>query len=162
MDYIKFIVLVLHVFLFFGCNKVDNFENVEVIRFEKEFYDSEDKNLDSVINKYPFLFPNQFPRSIWLEKKSDSTEIGLYQKSLEVFDDFQFNSPKLKLIFKNAKENFNSFQAPKLISLISLGDYFDEEYYNQYRKKILDIGNSVLRDYNSELETLVVEFKFKN
>ena len=126
MDYIKFIVLVLHVFLFYGCNKVDNFENVDVIRFEKEFYDSDDKNLDSVINKYPFLFPNQFSRSIWLEKKSDSTEIGLYQKSLEVFDDFQFNSPKLKLIFKNAKENFNSFQTPKLISLISLGDYNDK------------------------------------
>ena len=129
MDYIKFIVLVLHVFLFYGCNKVDNFENVEVIRFEKEFYDSDDKNLDSVINKYPFLFPNQFSRSIWIEKKSDSTEIGLYQKSLEVFDDFQFNSPKLKLIFKNAKENFNSFQAPKLISLISLGDYNDKVIY---------------------------------
>ena len=46
-------------------------------------------------------------------------------------------------------------------SLISLGDYFDEEYYNQYRKKVLDIGNSVLRDYNNELETLTVEFKFK-
>ena len=29
------------------------------------------------------------------------------------------------------------------------------------RKKILDIGNSVLRDYNSELETLTVEFRFK-
>ena len=37
MDYIKFLVLVLHVFLFYGCNKVDNFENVDVIIFEKEF-----------------------------------------------------------------------------------------------------------------------------
>ena len=132
MDYIKFIVVVLHVFLFYGCNKVDNFENVDVIRFEKEFYDSDDKNLDSLINKYPFLFPNQFSRSTWLEKKSDSTEVGLYQKSIEVFDDFQFNSPKLKLIFKNAKENFNSFQTPKLISLISLGDYNDKVIYADY------------------------------
>jgi hypothetical protein len=80
MDYIKFIVLVLHVFLFYGCNKVDNFENVEVIRFEKEFYNSDDKNLDSVINKYPFLFPNQFSISIRLEKKIDSSEIEHYKK----------------------------------------------------------------------------------
>ena len=46
-------------------------------------------------------------------------------------------------------------------SLINMADYFDEDYYQNYRKKILDIGNSVLRDYNSELENLVVEFKFK-
>ncbi len=46
--------------------------------------------------------------------------------------------------------------------LIKMADYFDEEYYNQYRKKVLDIGNSVLRDYNSELENLIVEFRFKD
>ena len=43
----------------------------------------------------------------------------------------------------------------------NMADYFDEDYYQNYRKKILDIGNSVLRDYNSELENLTVEFKFK-
>ncbi len=46
-------------------------------------------------------------------------------------------------------------------NLISMADYLDEDYYNNYRKKILDIGNSVLRDYNSELEGLTVEFRFK-
>jgi hypothetical protein len=46
--------------------------------------------------------------------------------------------------------------------LIEMADYFDEDHYEMYRKKILDIGNSVLRDYNSELESLTVEFKFKN
>ena len=45
--------------------------------------------------------------------------------------------------------------------LLSKLDYFDDDYYQIYRKKILDIGNSVLRDYNSELDTLTVEFKFK-
>jgi len=46
-------------------------------------------------------------------------------------------------------------------ALIEMADYFDQEHYELYRKKILDIGNSVLRDYNSELETLSVEFRFK-
>ena len=46
-------------------------------------------------------------------------------------------------------------------ALIKQADYFDEKYYSNYRKKVLDIGNSVLRDYNSELETLTVQFKFK-
>ena len=47
-------------------------------------------------------------------------------------------------------------------SLIEMADYFDEDHYEMYRKKILDIGNSVLRDYNSELENLIVEFRFKD
>ena len=42
-----------------------------------------------------------------------------------------------------------------------LPDYFDEAHYEIYRKKILDNGNCVLRDYNSELENLTVEFRFK-
>jgi hypothetical protein len=46
-------------------------------------------------------------------------------------------------------------------NLIEMADYFDEKYYELYRKRILDIGNSVLRDYNSELENLTVEFRFK-
>jgi hypothetical protein len=46
-------------------------------------------------------------------------------------------------------------------SLIEMADYFDEKHYEMYRKKILDIGNTVLRDYNSELENLTVEFRFK-
>ena len=46
--------------------------------------------------------------------------------------------------------------------IIEMADYFDEEHYELYRKKILDIGNSVLRDYNSELDNLTVEFRFKN
>jgi hypothetical protein len=45
--------------------------------------------------------------------------------------------------------------------LINMSDYFDEEYFSKYRKKVLDLGNSVLRDYNSELDTLHVEFRFK-
>lgn len=46
--------------------------------------------------------------------------------------------------------------------LINMSDYFDEDYFANYRKKVLDLGNSVLRDYNSEVENLTVEFKFKN
>jgi hypothetical protein len=50
---------------------------------------------------------------------------------------------------------------PHKQDLIEQADYFNEDYYQIYRKKVLDIGNSVLRDYNSELEGLTVEFKFK-
>jgi hypothetical protein len=50
---------------------------------------------------------------------------------------------------------------PESHPIVEMADYFDEEHYELYRKKILDIGNSVLRDYNSELDNLTVEFRFK-
>jgi hypothetical protein len=45
--------------------------------------------------------------------------------------------------------------------LIEMADYFDDDHYEIYRKRVLDIGNSVLRDYNNELDNLTVEFRFK-
>ena len=51
----------------------------------------------------------------------------------------------------------NEFSLQKLVNRTLDKFVHDEEY----RKKILDIGNSVLRDYNSELEQLTVEFTFK-
>ena len=79
---------------------------------------------------------------------------------------FLFKSYLLMLedLKKTHEINFNKLydELPEYQhSLINMADYFDEDYYQNYRKKILDIGNSVLRDYNSELENLVVEFKFK-
>jgi hypothetical protein len=43
-----------------------------------------------------------------------------------------------------------------------MSDYFDEEHFQAYRKRVLDNGNSVLRDYNNEVENLTVEFRFRN
>ena len=59
--------------------------------------------------------------------------------------------------FKKLKESVREQDK----GLIEMADYLDDEYYQFFRKKILDIGNSVLREYYNELETLVVEFKFK-
>ena len=103
MDYIKFIVVVLHVFLFYGCNKVDNFENVDVIRFEKEFYDSDDKNLDSLINKYPFLFLINFQDQLGLRKKAILQKLAFIENPLKFSTIFNW-SPKLKLILKMQKK----------------------------------------------------------
>ena len=79
---------------------------------------------------------------------------------------FLFKSYLLMLedLKKTHEINFNKLydELPEEYhSLINMADYFDEDCYQNYRKKVLDIGNSVLRDYNSELENLVVEFKFK-
>ena len=42
-------------------------------------------NLNNLIDKYPYLFPNQFPKSIWINKKNDSIRTrALFKKSSQV------------------------------------------------------------------------------
>ena len=111
MDYNKLFTVIFYVFFITGCSEIDNLSEIEVIRFEKEFYSSKDGELNELINKYPYLFPNQFSDSVWLNKKNDSIELELYHKSSQVFSDFNFNSKKLKTIFNKAK-TLETFKNP--------------------------------------------------
>ena len=128
MDYKKLFTVIFYLFFITGCSEIDNLSEIEVIRFEKEFYSSKDGELDALINKYPYLFPNQFSDSVWLNKKNDSIELELYHKSSQVFSDFNFNSKKLKTIFNKAK-NLEAFNYPTIVSLINKGNFEDRVIY---------------------------------
>ena len=128
MDYKKLFTFIFYLFFITGCSEIDNLSEIEVIRFEKEFYSSKDGELDALINKYPYLFPNQFSDSVWLNKKNDSIELELYRKSSQVFSDFNFNSKKLKTIFSKAK-SLEAFKYPTIVSLINKGNFEDRVIY---------------------------------
>ena len=128
MDYNKLFTVIFYVFFITGCNEIDNLSEIEVIRFEKEFYSSKDGELRALINKYPYLFPNQFSDSVWLNKKNDSIELELYYKSSQVFNNFNFNSKKLKTIFNKAK-SLEAFKYPTIVSLINKGNFEDRVIY---------------------------------
>jgi len=128
MDYKKLFTFIFYLFFITGCSEIDNLSEIEVIRFEKEFYSSEDGELDALINKYPYLFPNQFSDSVWLNKKNDSIELELYYKSSQVFSNFNFNSKKLKTIFNKAK-SLEAFKYPTIVSLINKGNFEDRVIY---------------------------------
>ena len=130
MDYNKIFNVMLLVFSIIGCNDVNYDKDIEIIRFEKQFYNSDEKQLDDLIEKYPYLFPNQFPKSNWINKINDSLEIDFYKNSLIEFRGYDFNSKKLKLIFNNAKSILQNFKTPKIITLISKSDFNDRVIYN--------------------------------
>ena len=91
----------------------------------------------------------------FLNDRSDHHIKFLFKSFLGILEALQNNhAVNFKKLYESLPEEQHK--------LIKMADYFDETQYSHYRKKVLDIGNSVLRDYNSELETLTVEFKFKN
>jgi hypothetical protein len=78
----------------------------------------------------------------------------LFKSYLSILEDMhKIHTIEYKKLYESLPEEHHN--------VIKQSDYFDKDYYSNYRKKVLDIGNSVLRDYNSELETLTVQFKFK-
>jgi hypothetical protein len=128
MDYNKIYIVIFIVFFTISCDN-ENYYDIEIIRFEKKFYNSDENELDNLILKYPFLFPSQFSKSIWINKINDSVENDLYNYSLMEFKDYDFNSSKVKSIFNNATNILENFKTPKLITLISKSDFNDRIIY---------------------------------
>ena len=90
----------------------------------------------------------------FLNERSDHHIRFLFKSFLGILEDLKNNHD---INFSKIRDSVpQEYQ-----DLIDMADYFDEDYFYNYRKKVLDIGNSVLRDYNSELDTLHVEFRFK-
>ena len=90
----------------------------------------------------------------FLNERSDHHIRFLFKSFLGILEDLKNNHD---INFSKLRDSVpREYQ-----DLVDMADYFDEEHFYNYRKKVLDIGNSVLRDYNSELDTLHVEFRFK-
>ena len=90
----------------------------------------------------------------FLYDRSDHHIRHLFKSFLQTLEEMQkVHRINFNKLYKNLPEDYKS--------VVEMADYFDDDHYEIQRKKILDIGNSVLRDYYSELETLTVEFRFK-
>lgn len=77
---------------------------------------------------------------------------GLFKSFLVLIEDLH---KEHEISFSKLKESL-----PDDERLIVQADYFDEEKLKYLRKKILDMGNEVIRSNDSELENFTISFKF--
>ncbi len=101
---------------------------VSVSRFEQKFYEADEKTLPALKNEFPYLFPVQND-SIWLNKMKDKEERELYNKSQEVFGDFESEKAQIADLFKHVKYEHPDFESPKIITLITNLDYQSKIVY---------------------------------
>lgn len=126
----KFLLLFLLVFAF-SCTSEKKIDedvlkvpvDVEVDRFDEKFANAEPRDLDRLKSEYPYLFPVQFPDSLWYEKMNDTLQIELEQEVSKVFSDFSEYEDEITLFFQHLKFYFPKFQEPKVVTLISDVDY---------------------------------------
>ena len=97
--------------------------NVNVERFDKLFMESNKDEFYSYKNDFPFLFPNNIPDSILLQRKDDSIQKLIKSSVDSVFSDFSSIEDDLLSLFKHIKYYNPSLEKPRLITVFSDVDY---------------------------------------
>ena len=81
-NYTKKLLIILFFFVYVSCDKKVSFKDkkIEVVRFEKLFYNSDSADLNQIKNKYPFFFLDSYPDSVWLNRLQDPIQLKFSMK----------------------------------------------------------------------------------
>lgn len=134
----KILALVALVFISFSCkneesNKLDvdvsNISvNVNLERFDIDFYTTKTNELTKTKEKYPMLFPPQ-PDSVWINKINNKDEQELFVETQKVFSDVEEEKEQLISLFKHVKYYNPRFVSPKVITILTNIDYNNRIVY---------------------------------
>lgn len=134
----KTYLYLIFIYLFFiSCNKKDNRDDasqatpskIEVIRFDKVFFETAPKDLDKVKNQFPFFFPPGNDDSVWLNKMQDPLWRELYTEVQKKYANIETVKTEFEVLFKNIKDYFPNAKTPKVITIISEMDYNNKAIY---------------------------------
>lgn len=100
-------------------------------RFEQDFYDHGGENLEELKNKYPLLFPDTTPDSIWMAKINDRDEQELYSETQKLYSSFSDIESELRSLFQHVTYYNPLFNTPDIITGLSNIDYDYRVIYNQ-------------------------------
>ena len=123
------VILCFFVINFLACESNIQNKDLNIHRFENEFYNSSEEELHLLINKYPYLFPKEFPIETWKSFLKDSTKLAVFKETSKVFGDFKIISEEISQVFSNSNEIFAEFIEPKIITLTSQSDYENRIIY---------------------------------
>ena len=100
-------------------------------RFEQDFYSHKGEDLEELKKKYPILFPENTPDSIWMAKIKDKDEQELYTETQKLYSSFSDIETELRSLFKYITHYNPMFNTPNIITGLSNIDYNYRVIYNQ-------------------------------
>ena len=134
----KILALVTLILIGFSCkneesNKlsvdVSNIEaNVEIERFDVDFYNTKPSELSKTKEKYPMFFPSQRD-SVWVNKINNKDEQELFAETQKVFSEINKEKEELTSLFKHVKYYNPKFVSPKVITMLTNIDYNNRIVY---------------------------------
>ncbi|MDO4881190.1 MAG: gliding motility lipoprotein GldB [Capnocytophaga sp.] len=104
---------------------------INIERFDKIFFQTPENEIVNLKQKFPFLFPENTPDSIWIEKQRDTLQQELFEEVSKTFPDFSKEEQQIKYYFP-------AFKPPKVITLTTDVDYMDSRVI--YADSLLFIG----------------------
>jgi gliding motility-associated lipoprotein GldB len=128
---LKKLVLCCFLVLFFSCAEEDEREaeiakipvEVQLERFDQRFATADAEDLPGLKRDFPYLFPQQFPDSVWIEKMQDSIQLELNDAVAEKFPQVQQLEFDLEGLFQHIKYYFPQQKLPRVVTLTSEVDY---------------------------------------
>ncbi len=123
----KKIIFIIISILFISCGNKNKFKvdvsgiktDVDLVRFEQEFYNSDEKKLPQLKKKYPVLFPVNQNDSVWLNKINNKDEQDLFKATSSEFKDFKPQISELEKLFKHVKYYHPKFKEPKVFTILT-------------------------------------------
>ena len=96
---------------------------LELHRFDQEFGKAGPDGLPDLKARYPYLFPQQYPDSIWTARMNDSLQRELVDEVATEFGEFETETEALKSLFRHLIYYFPAQKPPRVITVISDVDY---------------------------------------
>ena len=95
----------------------------KVERFDQKFARITPEELPQLKAEYPFLFPERFPDSVWIEMINDTIQQEINLEVSKIFPDFSSEEEQLHSLFQHIKYYYTSFEAPTVVTVTSEVDY---------------------------------------
>jgi gliding motility-associated lipoprotein GldB len=133
-----YVIFLVSALFFLSCNKKNQTEkaveaipaNLQVIRFDKVFFEAVPEDLPKLIRDFPFFFPEGNDDEVWLEKMQNPLWRELYAEVQIKFSDFEPYKIEMEDVVKRIKYNFPKVQSPnKVYTVISEMDYDNKVIY---------------------------------
>ncbi len=93
--------------------------DLKVNRFDREFANAVPEDIPRLKLQYPYLFPEQFPDSLWIAKLSDTIQTELSDEVHKAFGDFEQETEDLESLFQHIKYYFPKFKIPNVVTVTS-------------------------------------------
>ncbi|WP_378185519.1 gliding motility lipoprotein GldB [Aquimarina sp. W85] len=117
-----------------SCNKEDKLEReirkipveVRIERFDSAFSSVTPRTLPLLKQQYPFLFPEKYKDSFWMQKVSDTLQIELTNQVAKKFTDLTPLKADLEALLQHAKYYFPEITVPRVITITNDVDYHNK------------------------------------
>lgn len=137
----QFLSIVLILALFFvicACADRNNVEEsiakipveIDIDRFDQAFFNASPQDFYDLKSRYPYLFPVQYPDSIWQKRQRDSLQVLLQAEISKVFPDLSAFEKQLVPFLQHLHYYFpKSKKDPRIIALTNNVDYQNKTVY---------------------------------